>query len=297
MPQSSGIPRCIVLAALLALGGCTPLWMVNALTDRSRHSVVHDIAFGDPPRLTLDVYTPRAAVGAPVVVFFYGGGWRSGDKADYVFLAEALTALGAVAVVPDYRVYPQAGFPEFIEDGARALAWTRAQIADYGGDPRRVFVMGHSAGAHIAALLALDARYLAAEDIPPGWLRGMIGLAGLYDFLPFASRRIGEIFAAAPDPQATQPISFARADAPPLLLLAGDRDSLVDPGNSRRLAERVRERGGRAEWRDYAGFGHFSIVSALWSPRRNAAPVFDDIKAFIDLHAAGAPAALPPPVP
>ncbi|HEX9626002.1 MAG TPA: alpha/beta hydrolase [Acidiferrobacterales bacterium] len=297
MRESLGMRRWAVLAVLLALVGCSPLWAINALTDRSRHSAVRDIAFGDAPRLKLDVYTPRAAFGAPVVVFFYGGGWRSGDKADYEFLAEALTALGAVAVVPDYRVYPQARFPDFVEDGARALAWARRHIAGYGGDPRRVFVMGHSAGAHIAALLALDARYLAAEGIPRGWLRGMIGLAGLYDFQPLETRRLREIFAAAPDPEATQPITFAGADGPPLLLMTGDHDRLVETGNSRRLAERVRERGGSAEWRVYPGLGHFNIVSALWSPRRAAAPVHADIKAFLDAHAAGATAAPPPPVP
>lgn len=286
--------------AVLLLGGCSPLWLVNAATDTTGYRVQRDLRYGSAPRLALDVYTPRATPpvsAAPVVVFFYGGGWQDGERADYAFLAEAITALGAVTVVPDYRVYPEARFPTFVADGARALAWTRTHIAEFGGDPQAVFVMGHSAGAHIAALLALDARYLAAEGLPRDWLRGMIGLAGPYDFLPYKSKRIRDIFAAASDPNETQPIAYAGAGGPPLLLLTGDDDGLVDPGNSRRLAEHVHSRAGAAELHVYPGLGHVGIVAALWSPRRDQTRVFADIRDFIDRHAGQAPVHRPAKVP
>src|SRR3712207_3414863 len=123
-----------------------------------------------------------------VVVFFYGGRWESGDRGDYLFAAQGLVSQGFVAVVPDYRLHPEVGFAGFMADGAAAVRWVRDNIAGFGGDPAQIFLMGHSAGAHIAALLALDERWLADQGLPRGTVRGAIGLAGPYDFLPLSDR-------------------------------------------------------------------------------------------------------------
>lgn len=173
-------------AVLAAMAGCSGQALINGLTPSGGYSKTADLAYGEQPRQRLDVYVPEdAAPGAPVVLYFYGGRWEQGSKAGYKFLAQALTSRGFVAVIADYRLYPQVKFPAFVEDGARAVAWVREHAGDYGADPNKLVLMGHSAGAHIAAMLTLDEQYLAAVGgTPKTWLAGTIGLAGPYDFLP-----------------------------------------------------------------------------------------------------------------
>lgn len=274
----------VVLAAVL-LAACSPLSLVNGLTPVSAFVAHRDIAYGPASRMKLDIYVPQArSASAPVVIFLYGGSWQSGSKDDYLFLADALTELGMIVVVPDYRLYPQARFPEFVQDAAHALAWVQTHIESYGGDSTALFLMGHSAGAHIAMLLALDSRYLSSAGGSPSVLRGVIGLAGPYDFLPFRSRRMREIFAPAADPRVTQPIYFAEQSHPPLLLLVGEDDRVVDPGNSERLAARAAHGDSSALLIRYPGLGHAEIMAALWRPTRFLAPVRDDIAQFIHNH-------------
>ncbi len=275
-----------ILTALgggLALSGCiTGLDLLNAIVPNRNAVPVNDLAYGPGPRNGLDVYRPAdRADPAPVVVFFYGGGWQSGGRGPYRFVGRVLTERGFVVVVPDYRVYPEARFPAFIEDGALAVRWVRDTIADHGGDPERIVLMGHSAGAHIAAMLTLDRRYLSAAGVDPGIVRGTIGLAGPYDFLPITGQTRQRIFAVEGDPAVTQPITFARADAPPMLLLTGDADETVRARNSTRLAERLGELGAPAEARLYPGIGHAGILMALVEPFRGQAPVLEHTVAFI----------------
>ncbi len=192
-------------------------------------------------RQKLDVYSPKGeARDLPVVVFFYSGSFQSGRRKDYRFVGEALTARGFVAVIPDYRVYPEVKFPTFIEDGASAVSWARNHIDRFGGDPSRLFLLGHSAGAYIAAMLALNPRYLAQVDLSSSDLRGFIGLAGPYDFLPLNNSKMFKIFNSY-DTVETQPINFVTASAPPSLLLHGAKDKIIRPRNTESLAERLRE--------------------------------------------------------
>jgi acetyl esterase/lipase len=272
------------LAPLSALAAaCSPLGALNGLNgltpgDGGVTRLVDGAAFGDDARQRLDVWAPRGRAGPlPVIVFFYGGSWNSGIRDGYGFVARALAARGFVVVVPNYRLVPQVRWPAFVEDGAAALRWVQANIAGRGGDPARMAVMGHSAGAHIALLLALDRRWGVADAI-----RAAVGLAGPADFLPFVAGGVAEAaLGNAPDLADTQPIHLARGDAPPLLLLHGESDTTVLPRNSRRLANAVSDLGGAAEARVYPDLGHIGILLALSKPFRGRAPVLADASNFL----------------
>ena len=281
MSRSTLIRTALALLPVL-LAACSPVDVLNATVPKDGYAVSEGLAYGPGPRHRLDVYVPDDLAGpAPVVVFFYGGSWKNGDRGDYLFAAEALVSRGYVAVVPDYRLYPDVAFPDFLDDGARAVRWVRESIAAYGGDPDRLFLMGHSAGAYNAAMLALDPDYLANAGIDRGAVRGVIGLAGPYDFLPLDTRTTRQVFGDAPDLPATQPVSFADGGAPPLLLLTGEDDTTVRPRNSESLARAMAAEGGEAELRVYPDLGHIGIVLALADGQRGRAPVLDDLDAFV----------------
>ena len=257
--------------------------LLNASVPRRGVVVTRDIPFGPDPRHRMDIYRPaRAMAPSPVVVFFYGGAWQEGARGDYRFLAASLARAGAVVAVPDYRLYPQVRYPSFIEDGALAVAETRRLAASQGGDPGRLFVAGHSAGAYIAAMLAIVPDYLGAVGLSRGALAGAVGLAGPYDFLPIVGADIGLVFSSAStDLRQTQPIFHVDGRNAPLLLLHGDRDVTCYPRNSLALAARVTAAGGRAVARTYPGVGHIGIVAAFAPLPRFRAPSFGDTFRFI----------------
>lgn len=272
------------LTALSALAAaCSPLGALNGVNrltpgDGGVKRIVTGAAFGSDARQRLDVWAPEnAAANLPVIVFFYGGSWNSGDREGYGFAARALAARGFLVVVPDYRLVPRARWPAFVQDGAAAIKWVAANIAGHGGDLARIGVMGHSAGAHIALLLSLDRRWGVADDI-----KAAVGLAGPYDFRPFEPGGAAEAaLGSAPDLADTQPIHFARPDAPPLLLLHGDEDTTVKPRNSVVLAKAITDLGGRATTTLYPGIGHIGILLALSKPFRGKAPVLTDASNFL----------------
>ena len=270
---------------LTSLAGCMPVDLLNATISTRGLTVYRDIAYGTDPKQKLDIYAPKSAAGnAPVIVFFYGGAWQTGDKKEYLFAAQALAAQGAIVVVPNYRLYPQVTFPGFLEDGAAATAWTLANIRKWGGDPMSLFLVGHSAGAYISVMLALNREYFAAAGIPDVKLAGAVGLSGPYDFLPLTRADVKAIFEVVPEMAVTQPIHYARPDAPPLLLLTGDNDDTVYPRNTEHLADRIRALGGQAEDRIYSGVTHVGTVLALTPLFRDRAPVLADIAAFVAKH-------------
>jgi acetyl esterase/lipase len=270
--------------------------ILNFLSPRFGIEITRSVSYGDGPRHTLDVYRPAAAgkvpvlepVLAPVIVFFYGGSWQRGRKALYGFLGTALARRGYVTLVADYRLYPEVRYPAFLEDGARAVRWAKDNAAWFGGDRRRVFVMGHSAGAYIAAMLALDSRWLAQQGLAPGQdIAGLIGVAGPYDFLPLRGETLKRIFNGGNDP-ATQPITHVTPGAPPALLMTGVDDGLVEPGNSTRLAARLRDAGNEATVVAYPRTGHITIMGAFAAPLRFLAPVLRDADAFMVRNARAA---------
>jgi acetyl esterase/lipase len=246
------------------------------------------IPYGTLPRQKLDLYQPRPeTVAPPMVVFLYGGGWTEGSRALYRFVGGALAQRGCVVVVPDYRLFPEARFPDFLEDCALATRWAVDNRAMLGADPHRLFLIGHSAGAYNTAMLALDPTWLAAVGLQPRRdLAGAIGIAGPYDFLPLRDD-LKPIFGAEDRLARTQPIQFADGANPPMLLLQGEADDVVNPDNARRLAERIQLRGGRVEAKFYPEVGHSGIAAALSGALRFVAPTLQDCLSFMQADQAG----------
>ncbi len=267
--------------ATVLLNGCSPAAPLNLLAWCRGMEIARSIAYWESPRQRLDVYRPRSAAKAPMIVFFYGGSWQTGEKGTYLFVAAALAERGCVTIIPDYRVYPEVRYPAFLEDGARAVRWAKDNAARFGGDSDKLFVMGHSAGAYLAAMLALDGRWLQHVNLMPNRdLIGMIGISGPYDFLPLRDAALKEIF-GGPNNPATQPISHVTRGAPPAFLATGKRDETVDPGNAGRLASRLAAAGDRAIVKTYPWVGHLSILGAFAQPLRFLAPILHDVDTFM----------------
>lgn len=271
---------CVIV---LALPACTITQLFNAIIPTGDLTKSADVSYGPIPRQKLDIYTPKNATTAPkpVVVFFHGGSWDSGGRDEYLFVAEALTSRGFIAVVPDYRLYPDVKFPDFVDDAAQAFVWTKANISRYGGDTNRVFVMGHSAGAHLAAMLTYEKTFLARAGGSYRDIAGMIGLAGPYDFLPLKSERLMTIFGPVEGRPKSQPINFVEGNEPPALLLHGDNDTIVGPHNSANLARRIGEKGGKVEHIRFPDMEHRAMVVSISAPFRSGKPVLDQIERFI----------------
>jgi len=279
---------CLKLIAGLALAapasGCSLVGAFNAVAGRDPAGTLAaaSLAYGDHPRQTLDVYRPvGAAQPRPVLLFIYGGSWSSGRRQDYAFVGSALAALGYVAVIADYRLTPDFVYPAFVDDGARALRWIGESIGPFGGDARRLAVIGHSAGAYNAAMLALDRKRLRSNGVDPALIRAFAGLSGPYDFYPWDSGVSRAAFGAWPDPRETQPVHLVRLGAPPAFLATGDADATVRPSNTRALAARLRAAGVSVDERIYPGVDHAGTVTSLSVLRRGAAPVLADLAAFL----------------
>lgn len=268
---------------LVLLAGCSGAQFINAITPRGGYTVDRDLAFGDQG-LKLDVYRPDRAAQAPVVVFFYGGSWKtrsSLDKSAYRFAAQALTEQGYVVVVPDYRLYPAVKYPLFLQDCAQAVAWVQGHAADYGGDPARMVLMGHSAGAYNAAMLALDGEYLKGVGLDRSVVRGVVGLAGPYDFLPIVDPELQDLFGPREQWPLTQPIHYVDGPAPPMLLLTGDDDTVVLAKNTNNLYQRLLERGSMAEKFVYPSMGHIKIVALLSTRLPGHAELMGHVAGFV----------------
>jgi len=261
--------------------GFSPADLLNLWQPSGAWEEHRGLAYGDGPRQKLDVYRPRHAAKAPVVVFFHGGSWQGGSRNLYSFVGASLAAQGVVTVVPDYSIFPPARFPSFVEDAARAVRFARTGAAQWGGHPSRLVLMGHSAGAYIAAMLSFDAQWLEQVRLNSQTdLAGFIGLAGPYDFLPIESRTLRSIFGGA-NRSETQPISFVTGKEAPSLLITARRDRLVSPGNSRRMAVKIRDHGGIAEELTYGGVGHLTLIGAFAPVLRVLAPVLRDATQFV----------------
>jgi acetyl esterase/lipase len=282
-PRRSSAVLTLACALTLVLSGCTALsfGLANLPTYFSGIRRSAGVPFGTDPRQRLDVYRPRAADGArPVIVFWYGGSWDNGARQQYRFVGVALAQLGYVTVIPDYRIYPQVRFPVFLDDGAQAVAWIERHAAEFGGDPRRMVLMGHSAGAHMAAMLALNPTYLDRAGADPAHIIGLIGLSGPYGLTPNTAA-LNDIFRAPFTPYDWQVLSYVSSHAPPALLLHGDADRLVAVSNTEALAAALRAHYDAVRTVIYRGRGHVDLLAALSLPARLRAPVLRDIAAFM----------------
>jgi acetyl esterase/lipase len=257
------------------LSATAPLF--NLAIPTAGYSHRRDIAYGSVPRARLDLYIPDGLqAAAPVLLFFHGGSWQSGNKNIYRFFGQAFASVGTIVAIADYRLYPEVKYPVFVEDGAAAFTFLHEKIAQHGGDPTRLFLSGHSAGAFIAAMLACN----PAFGVDRSWIRGVIGIAGAYDFLPLYDPVLIDIF-GGDRVMATQPIKYARNPSPPMLLAHGTKDHTAGAGNSRRMAKRLREAGNEVELIEYPGVTHLGIMRALAPGFRTRTPLRADMLSFI----------------
>lgn len=281
----STVTRRAGLAALTAAvtSACSPLTVFATLTPKDAARVEgRGSRYAAGPRGGIDVYAPPKSGGpAPVAIFFYGGSWDSGRRQDYGWVGRALAAQGFLTLVPDYRLFPEVRYPDFIEDGAQAVRWAVDHAAALGGDPGRVVLVGHSAGAYNAAMLALDPRYLKAVGVDARAIRGFAGLSGPYAFLPLDGPITRRTFGETSDLEATQPGRYAHEDAPPAFLATGDKDTTVRPRNTRKLAAALRDKGATVDERYYPGIDHAGTVLALSRPFRRKSTLLADMIAFL----------------
>jgi acetyl esterase/lipase len=276
------ISRSLVGLFALLLGACASPQMANRMAADSGYKLVENQPYERSRGLDLDVYYPPQAAGAPVVVFFHGGRWTLGNKAEFRFVGQALASRGFVAVIPNVRQYPKVRFPDFVDDAAHAVRWARENARGYGGDPDQLFVMGHSSGAHIAALLALNPEYLKAAGGDREQLRGMIGLAGASDFMPITAPDLRDLFGPVDRFRYAQPVFYVDGQNPPLLLMHGRNDKVIPVKNTESLAQQVAKSGGAVETVLYDSLSHAMILNSMASYLRGRADVLDNIEEFVN---------------
>ncbi len=275
-----------IWASFLALlaSACSPVSLLNATIPTSGYHVVPDLAYGTDQRQKLDLYIPDAGTRPlPVVVFYYGGSWQWGDRGDYRFLGQALASKGYLVAIADYRVAPEVAYPVFLEDSARAFAWVHRHVAEHGGDPSRMHLVGHSAGAYNAMMLAVEPSYFKAAGADPAWVRSVVGLAGPYNFLPLTDPKLIALFGGA-HREDTQPIHHVHGKTAPTLLLHGMDDDLVSPKNATSMADAMRVYGTEVEVKTYPGVGHIGIILATARGFRGKAPTLEDVDKFLRMH-------------
>lgn len=254
----------------LILGACSGPQIINTITPDAGYRLDRDISFGDQG-LKLDVYAPEHVTNAPIVVFFYGGSWQTEktlDKSSYKFVGQALAEQGYVAVIADYRLYPAVKYPGFLADCAQAAVWAHQHAADYGASPSKLILMGHSAGAYNASMLALNPIYMKTAGADRSWISGMVGLAGPYDFLPIVDPVLQTVFGPNDQWPLTQPIHYVNGHTPPMLLISGDNDDVVFVKNTNNLYRQILSQGGQVSKLIYPGQGHIRIVAqmSVWIP-------------------------------
>jgi acetyl esterase/lipase len=269
----------VLFLSTLITAGCATL--LNASIPHEGYRVVRDVAYGEHARQRMDFYIPEGLKKpAPVIIFFYGGSWQAGTKDDYRFVGQAFATKGFITAVVDYRLYPEVYFPAFVEDSAKAFIYAHTTIAKHGGDPKNMFIAGHSAGAFNALMVAANPDYLTRAGGKPSWIRGAIGIAGPYDFLPMTDPDIIAIFSKLPAQQ-TQPVTFVTAAMPPMFLATGTADEIVIPRNSERFAAKLATFGQKATLHRYGGLDHIDIILSLAHGFRDKSPLLEDIAAFL----------------
>lgn len=276
------------LAVAVIIGGLTyhfaALKVFNALVSKDSGATLlaEAIAYGPDPRQRLDIYAPEGSkTGLPILLFVYGGSWKDGERGDYEFVGRAFAARGYLTINLDYRLLPHSQFPAFVEDVALAIAWAHKQGASFGGDPKRMLAVGHSAGAYNLALAVLNKHYLRDASVESGILLAIATLAGPFDFLPLDTRVTIDTFGKVAALGTTQPVNYVSASAPPFLILTGSADTTVYPRNSRSLARHLEDAGAAVELKEYEGMGHAAIMLALAKPlRKKESPVYEDILQF-----------------
>jgi acetyl esterase/lipase len=256
----------LLLLAISSLIACSPLTLINNRVSPRNFIGTRNVAYGSLERQKLDVYQPRKGSSLPVLLFVHGGSWRNGSKEIYPFLGERFALEGYVTVIINYRLAPENVFPSFVQDAALAVRWAKDNIQNFAGDPNQIYLAGHSAGAHIVAMLALDASFLKAVNLERSVLRGVVGMAGPYDIAAFfpQSPALQQVFGTDPSAwAATQPLNFVDGTNPPMLVQHGLRDSTVDYHQSIMLQEKILVKGGQVELKTYPKLEHEELIGAV----------------------------------
>ena len=249
--------------------------------------LLHQQSLGDDKRQKLLVYgDPSASKALPVLIFIHGGSWRNGDPDDYGFIARNIAPEGFVVVLGGYRLRDNGRYPAMLQDTAAVTAWVHENIANYGGDPDRILLSGHSAGAYNVAQVALEERWLTEAGVPRAAIRGVVGLAGPYDFYPYDSDSTRAAFGSVGVGAESQPVNHVRSDAPPMLLVHGEQDTLVKPRNTRALAAALEEGGADVQTLFMPAMTHNDPLLALASPWRRDPEVIDTVISFLERNAA-----------
>ncbi|HET7334711.1 MAG TPA: alpha/beta hydrolase [Rhizomicrobium sp.] len=282
--KNMGMALALATGATLMLTGCMSPPLINLLVSNEGYSIKRDIAYGTKPREMLDIYVPdKITKPASTILFFYGGSWQSGTKDLYKAFGETFATKGIITVVADYRLYPPALYPDFVNDGAQALKFVHDHIAQYGGDPNRVFLAGHSAGAYIAVMLAANPAIVRANGAKPEWIRGAIGISGPYDFLPLKDKKLITIFGGN-DRIETQPIHYVDGKRAPMFFAWGADDTTVGKRNLVNMAAKLREFGSPVETKIYPGVTHIGIIVSLAPFFRSRTTLRQDMIEFIKTH-------------
>jgi acetyl esterase/lipase len=272
----------LVFTAVFGLSGCSSLDMVNAFTP-SPNGLPVTLSYGSSERQRVDVY--QAGRRKPLVIFFYGGSWNSGSRTDYRFVARAFNDLGYSVAIPDYRLTPEALYPDFLKDSAQAISLMINRAEEFGADPQRVILVGHSAGAYNAMMVALDQRWLSPEDRQR--IRGVIGLASPVNFLPIQLPAARLAFHWPNTPRDSQPIEHVSSSSPPILFINANNDPLVDPRiNSIAMAEKLRAANVYVEVENFDGplgmINHARLVATLSPTFQFLSPTLDKSRVFIE---------------
>lgn len=275
----------LIIAGLLFQYAALETFNFFVPKDAGTRSLARDVPYGKDERQILDIYAPDKAQGPlPVVVFIHGGSWSTGNKNGYEFVGRALAAQGFLVLVANYRLHPQHPFPAFVEDAALTLDWATRHNAEYGGDSHSIFALGHSAGAYNLALAILDKHYLADLGTNVSAIKGVATLAGPFDFLPLDSPITNDVFGNLSNLAETQPVNFARQDAPPFLILHGSADTTVFPKNAYSLDKALSDVGADVKLKIYTGVSHVGIMLSLSKPLRSTAPALADVTDFFRIH-------------
>lgn len=272
--------RFVCAALTLMLSACQPASVLNTVTPSGSYQLTTDVKYGEHPRQRMDIYLPRdQPYQQQVVVFVYGGSWESGDKSDFPFIAQAFTRLGYITVLPNYRLYPEVEFPEFIHDVAAAIGALPDKLPAQCPSADKLILAGHSAGAHTAALLATDARYLEQAGASLEQISAFIGLAGPYD-LPLDHEQVRDKFTQVEGNEAN-PVALATAQTPPTLLIHGLSDNIALPDHAERFKARLETLGIPVTLHLYPRRRHIDLVASLASPLRFWTPAYQDIQQYL----------------
>ncbi len=272
-----------VLFLFVCVSGCgAPVKYYGALLDAGLdgynyragyEGAVLDIPYAgsDNDMLKLDVFRTMGDKPAPVLVFIHGGYWNSGHRKLYASFAKTFNSAGFVTVLVDYRLYPEVMYPVFVDDCVKALNWTVEHIAEYGGDPAKIFIAGSSAGSHIAAMILLDEEFRNIPAFDPLKLRGALLTSSPFDFEKdnlLDEDILHEVMGSEENFRDAQPIKHIRKDVPPILIINGDRDPLTSEAQAARFAREMKEIGAPVTYLMIPGGDHHSVGLGLTPGRK-----------------------------